>query len=85
MEIVLVAAGPLLIALGHFRFGQAAGLLSGLHNAVLIDVGAGVAVKTTLFIAHDPDFVRRWRRESRARGCRRIRRGQSEPASSRRG
>jgi hypothetical protein len=39
MKIVLVAAGPLFIALGLFWFGQAAGL----HNAVLIDVGAGVA------------------------------------------
>ena len=43
MKIVLVAAGPLFIALGLFWFGQAAGLLSGPHNAVLIDVGAGVA------------------------------------------
>jgi hypothetical protein len=44
MKIVLVAAGPLFVALvGLFWFGQAAGLLSGPHNAVLIDVGAGVA------------------------------------------
>ena len=43
MKIVLVAAGPLFIALGLFWFGQAAGLVSGPHNAVLIDVGAGVA------------------------------------------
>jgi hypothetical protein len=43
MKIVLVAAGPLFIALGLFWFGQAVGLLSGPHNAVLIDVGAGVA------------------------------------------
>ena len=43
MKIVLVAAGPLFIALGLFWFGQAAGLASGSHNAVLIDVGAGVA------------------------------------------
>jgi hypothetical protein len=43
MKIVLVVAGPLFIALGLFWFGQAAGLVSGPHNAVLIDVGAGVA------------------------------------------
>jgi hypothetical protein len=44
MKIVLVVAGPLFIAFGLFWFGQAAGLLSGPHNAaVLIDVGAGVA------------------------------------------
>jgi hypothetical protein len=42
MKIVLVAAGPPCIALGLFWFGQAAGLLSGLHNAVLIDVGADI-------------------------------------------
>jgi len=43
MKIVLVVVGPLFIALGLFWFGQGAGLLSGPHNAVLIDVGAGVA------------------------------------------
>jgi hypothetical protein len=43
MKIVLVAAGPLFITLGLFWFGQAAGLLSGLHDAVLIDLGADVA------------------------------------------
>jgi hypothetical protein len=44
MKIVLVAAGPLFIALGLLWFGQAAGLLSGTHNAaLLIDVGAGAA------------------------------------------
>jgi hypothetical protein len=44
MKIVLVVAGPLFVAFGLFWFGQAAGLLSGPHNAaVLIDVGAGVA------------------------------------------
>jgi hypothetical protein len=43
LKIVLVAAGPLFIALGLFWFGQAAGVLSGLHYAVLIDVGADVA------------------------------------------
>jgi hypothetical protein len=43
MKIVLVVAGPLFIALGLCWFGQAAGLLSGLQNAVLIDVGASVA------------------------------------------
>jgi hypothetical protein len=43
MKIVLVVVGPLFIALGLFWFGQAAGLLSGPHNAVLIDVGASVA------------------------------------------
>ena len=39
MKIVLVVAGPLFVALELFWFGQAAGL----HNAVLIDVVAGVA------------------------------------------
>jgi hypothetical protein len=44
MKIVLVVAGLLFVAFGLFWFGQAAGLLSGPHNAaVLIDVGAGVA------------------------------------------
>jgi len=44
MKIVLVAAGPLFIALGFLWFGQAAGLLSGPHNAAaLIDVCTGVA------------------------------------------
>ena len=42
MKIVLVVAGPL-FALGLFWLGQAVGLLSGPPNAVLIDVGAGVA------------------------------------------
>jgi hypothetical protein len=42
MKIVLVAAGPLSIALGLFWFGQAVGLL-GLNNAVLIDLSADVA------------------------------------------
>jgi hypothetical protein len=41
MKIVLVV-GPLFIALGLFWFGQGVGLLSGAHNAVLVDVGAGV-------------------------------------------
>jgi hypothetical protein len=41
MKIVLV--GPLSIALGLFWFGQGVGLISGSHNAVLVDVGAGVA------------------------------------------
>jgi hypothetical protein len=43
MKIVLVAAGPLFIALGLLWFGQATGLLSGPHNAALIDVATGVA------------------------------------------
>jgi hypothetical protein len=34
MKIVLVVAGPLFIALGLFWFGQAAGLVSGPHNAL---------------------------------------------------
>jgi hypothetical protein len=42
MKIVLVV-GALFIALGLFWFGQGAGLLSGFHNAVLSDAGAGVA------------------------------------------
>jgi hypothetical protein len=40
MKIVLVV-GPLFIA-RLFWFGQGVGLLSGSHNAVLVDVGAGV-------------------------------------------
>jgi len=45
MKIVLVVVGALFIALGLFWFGQGAGLLSGSHNAVLIDAGAaGAAV-----------------------------------------
>jgi hypothetical protein len=42
MRIVLLVVGPLLIAVGLFWFGQGTGLLAGLHNAVLIDAGAGV-------------------------------------------
>jgi len=44
MKIVVVVVGALLIALGLFWFGQGAGLLSGSHNALLIDTGAGAAV-----------------------------------------
>jgi len=40
MKIVLLVVGPLCIALGLFWFGQGIGLLSGPHNAVLIDTGA---------------------------------------------
>jgi len=43
MKIVLKVVGPLFIALGLFWFGQGAGLLLGPHDAVLVDVGAGVA------------------------------------------
>ncbi|SDS21592.1 hypothetical protein [Bradyrhizobium canariense] len=43
MKIVLLAVGPLFLALGLFWFGQAAGLLSGPRNAALIDVAAGAA------------------------------------------
>jgi hypothetical protein len=39
MKIILLVVGPLVIALGLFWFGQGVGLLSGLHNAFLIDVG----------------------------------------------
>ena len=42
MKIVLLVVGPLFIAVGLFWFGQGTGLLAGLHNAVLIDAGAGV-------------------------------------------
>ena len=42
MKIVLVAASPLFIALALLWFGQAVGLLSGPHNAALIDVSTGV-------------------------------------------
>ena len=42
MRIVLLVVGPLFIAVGLFWFGQGTGLLAGLHNAVLIDAGAGV-------------------------------------------
>jgi hypothetical protein len=41
MKIVILVVGPLVIALGLFWFGQGVGLLSGLHNALLIDAGAG--------------------------------------------
>ena len=41
MKIVLLVIGPLCIALGLFWLAQGIGL-SGLHNAVLIDSGAGV-------------------------------------------
>jgi hypothetical protein len=41
MKIILMVVGPLSIALGLFWFGQGIGLLSGPHNAVLIDAGAG--------------------------------------------
>jgi hypothetical protein len=43
MKIVLLVVGPLFIAVGLFWLGQGAGLLSGPHTALLIDVGAGVA------------------------------------------
>jgi hypothetical protein len=39
MKIVLLIVGPLLIVAGLFCFGT--GLISGPHNAVLIDGGAG--------------------------------------------
>jgi hypothetical protein len=42
MKIVLLVVGPLFIAAGLFWFGQGVGLLSGPHNTVLIDAGAGV-------------------------------------------
>jgi len=42
MKIALVV-GSLFIVLGLFWLGKGAGLLSGPDNAVLIDVGAGVA------------------------------------------
>ena len=41
MKIVLLVVGPLFIAVGLFWFGQGTGLLAGVHNAVLIDAGAG--------------------------------------------
>jgi hypothetical protein len=41
MKIVLLIVGPLLIAAGLFCFGQGTGLISGPHNAVLLDAGAG--------------------------------------------
>jgi hypothetical protein len=41
MKIILLVIGPLFIAVGLFWFGQGVGLFSGLHNAVLIDAGAG--------------------------------------------
>ena len=41
MKIVLLVVGSLSIAVGLFWFGQGAGLLSGPHNAVLTDAGAG--------------------------------------------
>jgi len=41
MKIVLLAVGPLFIAVGLFWLGQ--GMLAGPHNALLIDAGAGAA------------------------------------------
>ncbi len=41
MKIILLVVGPLSIVVGLFWFGQGVGLLSGPHNAVLIDAGAG--------------------------------------------
>ena len=41
MKIVLVVVGPLLIVAGLFCFGHGTGLISGPHNAVLLDAGAG--------------------------------------------
>jgi hypothetical protein len=41
MKIVLVVVGPLFIAVGLFCFGHGTGLISGPHNAVLLDAGAG--------------------------------------------
>ena len=41
MKIVLFVGGLLFMAAGLFWFGQGAGLLSGPHDAVLIDAGAG--------------------------------------------
>jgi hypothetical protein len=41
MKFILPVVGPLFIAVGLFWFGQGVGLFSGLHNAVLIDAGAG--------------------------------------------
>jgi hypothetical protein len=41
MKIVLLIVGPLLLVAGLFCFGQGTGLISGLHNAVLLDAGAG--------------------------------------------
>jgi hypothetical protein len=41
MKIVLVVVGPLLIVAGLFCFGHGTELISGPHNAVLLDVGAG--------------------------------------------
>ena len=43
MKIVVGVVGALFIALGLIWFGQGAGLLSGSHNALLIDAGAGAA------------------------------------------
>jgi hypothetical protein len=40
MKIVLLAVGPLFIAVGLFWFVQGTGLLTGLHNTLLIDAGA---------------------------------------------
>ena len=42
MKIVLLVVGPLLIAVGLFWFVQGIAFLSGSHNAVLVDGGAGV-------------------------------------------
>jgi len=41
MKIVLLIVGPLFIVAGLFCFGHGTGLISGPHNAVLIDAGGG--------------------------------------------
>ena len=41
MKIALLVVGPLLIVAGLFYFGQGTGLISGPHNAVLLNAGAG--------------------------------------------
>jgi hypothetical protein len=41
MKIIPFVGGLLSMAAGLFWFGQGAGLLSGPHTAMLIDVGAG--------------------------------------------
>ena len=41
MKIVLRVVGPLCIAVGLFWFARGTGLFQGLHDAAMIDYGAG--------------------------------------------
>ena len=42
MKIVLRAVGLLFVAVGLFCFATGTGFLTGLHNAAMVDYGAGI-------------------------------------------